>query len=107
MVAPGSGPTTGGTNVTITGTGFQVGSTVTFGGVAGTVTGGSGSTQLSVTTPAHAAGQVDVAVTNPDGQSATAQNGFTYTSGAYARPAHFPYSSPAPLAASGLVLRAS
>ena len=80
-INPFSGPVGGDTNVTITGTGFQVGSTVTFGGAAGTVTGGSGSTQLSVTTPAHAAGQADVVVTNPDGQSATVQNGFTYVSG--------------------------
>lgn len=76
---PNSGPTTGGTSVTIAGTNFQSSATVKFGGVAATnVTVGS-STTISATTPAHAAGAVDVLVTNPDAQSGTLPNGFTYT----------------------------
>jgi biopolymer transport protein ExbB len=36
-------------------------------------------TQIYATTPAHAAGAVDVTVTNPDTQSGTLTNGYTYT----------------------------
>ena len=79
-VNPASGPTTGGTSVTITGTNFVAGATVTFGGTAATsVTFGS-ATSLTCTTPAHTAGAVNVVVTNPDAQIGTLANGFTYTS---------------------------
>ncbi|HEY3842830.1 MAG TPA: IPT/TIG domain-containing protein [Acidimicrobiales bacterium] len=63
-INPAFGPTTGGTSVTITGTGFGTGSTVTFGGLPGTVTTIT-STQIVVTDPAHAAGPVDTIVTTP------------------------------------------
>ncbi len=76
---PGQGPAAGGTVVTIAGTGFVSGATVTFGGTAATaVTVGAGGTSLTATTPAHAAGTVTVVVTNPDGQGSTLTNGFTY-----------------------------
>ena len=77
-IAPSTGSTSGGTNVVITGSGFQNGATVTFGGVAATNVTVS-STQITATTPAHAAGSVNVVVLNPDGQSFTAPNGFTYS----------------------------
>jgi hypothetical protein len=77
-VAPTSGPDTGGTVVTITGTNFVLGATVTFGGTAVTDMIFVSSTQIDVTTPAHAAGAVDVTVTNPDTQSGTLSNGYTY-----------------------------
>lgn len=67
----------------ITGTGFQAGATVTFGGTAATalvVT----PTSITGLTPAHAAGLVDVKVTNPDGGSATLTNGFHYVPPVYA-----------------------
>jgi hypothetical protein len=35
-------------------------------------------TQINAKTPAHAAGSVDVVVTNPDGQGVTLTNGFTF-----------------------------
>jgi hypothetical protein len=79
-VSPISGPVSGGTNVTIAGTGFvtgPAGSQVTVGGAAATVTGRTTLT-LSVTTAAHAAGLAPVVVTNPDGQSATLPGGFTF-----------------------------
>src|SRR5262249_57326019 len=44
-VAPGNGPTAGGTVITITGTNFQAGATVTVGGAAATnvnISGGAG-----------------------------------------------------------------
>jgi len=76
-VLPNSGPVIGGTVVTITGTDFQSGATVTFGQTPAAVV-FSSATQLLATTPAHAQGIVDVIVRNPDTQSATVSGGFTY-----------------------------
>ncbi len=84
-IGPASGPATGGTAVTIAGTAFQSGATVTFGGAVGTVTAVT-STQIVVTAPAHASGSVDVAITNPDGQAGAMPNGFTYIGAPTARP---------------------
>jgi photosystem II stability/assembly factor-like uncharacterized protein len=72
-----SGSTSGGTSVTITGSGFNSSATVTIDGQTATITKRRGSTTIVVQTPAHAAGQVLVAVTNPDSGTA-AYNGFTY-----------------------------
>ena len=81
-VAPTSGPSTGGTAVTITGTSFATGATVTVGGSAATGVTVVNSTTITATTPAHAAGAVSVTVTNTDGQSGTLPSAFTYTGGA-------------------------
>jgi hypothetical protein len=79
-LSPNSGPDSGGTGVTITGTNFLAGATVSFGGTAATgVTVVSG-TSITATTPANAVGVVTVAVTNPDSQSGALANGYTYTS---------------------------
>ena len=79
-IVPNSGPMTGGTDVTITGTNFQNGATVTFGGNPAPPVIFLGSTQLKATTPASTtSGAVDVTVTNPDGaQSMPFRGGFTY-----------------------------
>ncbi len=76
-VSPNSGSTAGGTSVTITGTGFAATPTVSFGGAAATRT-FVNSTTLTATAPVHAAGLVNVVVTNPDAQSGTLTNGFAY-----------------------------
>ncbi len=75
-VSPSTGPTTGGTPITITGVSFTGALSVTIGGntAAFTVTDG---THIAATTPAGAAGPRDVAVTTPAG-SATLTGGFTY-----------------------------
>jgi hypothetical protein len=78
-VAPTSGPTAGGTSITITGTGFVSGATVLLGGTAASNVVVNNSTTIAATTPAHAAGDVNVAVTNPDAQSGSKVNAFTYT----------------------------
>jgi acid phosphatase len=78
-VTPNSGLDTGGTAVTIRGTGFVSGATVSFGGAAATSVNVVGSTTITANTPAHAAGAVNVVVTNPSGQSNTLTNGYTYT----------------------------
>ncbi len=77
-LAPSSGPTAGGTTVTITGSDFQSGASVTIGGSAATSVSVSGSTQIVCTTPAGTAGAASVVVTNPDLQSATLTGGYTY-----------------------------
>ncbi len=78
-VSPASGTTAGGTPVTIKGTGFLAGATVAFGGTAATGVTVASSTSITATPPAHAAGSVNVVVTNTDGQSGPLTNGYTYT----------------------------
>ena len=77
-VDPNSGSTAGGLRVTVRGSGFASGATVTFGGVAGTAVTVVNSTTITVTTPAHAAGIVDVVVTIPGPATATLTGGFFY-----------------------------
>ncbi|HZT70141.1 MAG TPA: IPT/TIG domain-containing protein [Terriglobia bacterium] len=78
-ITPDSGPTTGGTNVIITGSGFDSSASVSFGGVAAVSVTYISSTQLQVVTPAHASGVVSVAVNQKQNQSATLAGGFTYS----------------------------
>jgi predicted outer membrane repeat protein len=77
-IDPASGPSTGGTMVTITGTNFVNEATVHFGTVAAASVSVVSETSITATTPPHEAGQVDVKVTNPDSQYATLTNGFSY-----------------------------
>src|SRR6202035_466621 len=79
-ISPTSGTTSGGTPVTISGTNFASGATVTFGGTAANNVVVVSSTTITATTPAHAAGAVNVVVTNSNGQSGTLTNGYSYTS---------------------------
>ncbi|WP_375498848.1 ice-binding family protein [uncultured Jatrophihabitans sp.] len=73
-IGPASGPSSGGTTVTLHGSGFVAGATtVTVGGVpvpAGDVQVLS-PTRLTFVTPAHAVGAVSVVVTTPRGSSGT------------------------------------
>src|SRR2546427_822204 len=79
VVSPTSGPASGGTAITISGTGFDASATVTVGGTAATGVSVVSATQLSATTPAHAAGAADVVVTVGGQSSATsAADQFTY-----------------------------
>ncbi len=71
-VAPASGPTSGGTSVVITGSGFlglSGVSAVTFGGVNSTNYVVNSPTKITATAPAHTAGVVDVVVTAAGGAS--------------------------------------
>jgi IPT/TIG domain/Chitobiase/beta-hexosaminidase C-terminal domain len=76
-ISPNNGPVAGGTSVTITGTNFAAGATVTFGGTAATNVVVVSGTQITAIAPAHAAGAVTVTVT-ANGQSGSLANGFTY-----------------------------
>jgi len=78
-VAPSSGSSSGGTSVTITGTGFSAGATATFGGTAATGVSVLSPTSLTCSTPARSPGLVDVSVSNADGQTGTKTGAFTYT----------------------------
>ncbi|MDA8295329.1 MAG: IPT/TIG domain-containing protein [Actinomycetota bacterium] len=70
-IAPTSGPTAGGTSVTITGTNLSDATAVDFGTTAGSITADS-ATSITATSPAESAGSVDVTVTTPGGTSASA-----------------------------------
>ena len=80
-ISPATGPAGGGTPVTITGTGFLTGATVTFGGTSATGVTVVSATSITATAPAHAAGTVNIVVTNTDSLNGTLSNGYTYTAG--------------------------
>ncbi len=73
-----SGGVTGGTSVTITGTGFTGATAVNFGGIPASSFTVNSSTSITAITPAHAVGNVDVAVTTSTG-GAMGTNLYTYT----------------------------
>jgi len=78
-VAPAAGPTAGGGDVVITGTGFSnapATGAVKFGNAAASYTINS-DTKITAVAPAHAAGAVDVAVTI-SGNTGTLVNGYTF-----------------------------
>jgi LPXTG-motif cell wall-anchored protein len=76
-VEPGDGPPVGGTQVTVTGSGFTGATSVTFGGTAATDVDVIDDSSVVATSPAHAPGAVDVVVTTPDA-SGTRSGAFTY-----------------------------
>ena len=82
-VTPASGPTTGNTTITVTGTNFRAGlTTVKIGTASATnVVVNATGTSLTAKTPAGTVGAKSVVVTAPGG-TATKTNGFTYTAGA-------------------------
>jgi hypothetical protein len=81
-ISPGAGPTSGGTTVTITGTGFTGATSVTFGGYPGFEMEEQGPTTIVVTSPPYpSAGLHYIEVTTPEGTSGkVAATGFTYQS---------------------------
>lgn len=78
-VTPTSGTTAGGTPVTLTGSGFQAGATVTLGGSAATSVVVVNSSTITAVAPAHATGAVTAVVTNPNSTSASRANAFFYS----------------------------
>jgi hypothetical protein len=78
-ISPISGPATGGTNVNITGTNFTGATAVKFGSTNATNFTVNSATQITATSPAGAAGSVDITVTTAGGTSITnASDQFTY-----------------------------
>jgi hypothetical protein len=83
-VNPNSGPDTGGTGVTITGTNFAPGAVALFGthpgGISGVNCTVANATTIGCSTPAHSPAGVDVTVVNVDGGSGfLTPAAFTYT----------------------------
>lgn len=70
-VSPTGGAAAGGTACTITGTNFTGATAVNFGVTAATAVVVVSPTSITCTSPAHAAGQIDVTVTTPAGVSTT------------------------------------
>ena len=76
-IVPTSGPTAGGTAVTITGTNLIAGATVALGGSAATSVVVVNATTITAVTPSHAAGAVNVVVTTASG-TGTLPGAFAY-----------------------------
>ncbi|MDB4942736.1 MAG: hypothetical protein JWP97_2270 [Labilithrix sp.] len=82
VVQPDSGATSGGTRITLTGSGTAwtaAGTTVAIGGVPCQGVTVAGPTALECTTAAGAPGAKDVTVTTPDGKTLQARDAFTYS----------------------------
>ena len=78
-VSPTSGPTSGGSNLTITGTNLTGATAVSFGSAPATSFAVNSATSITAVAPAQSAGTVDVTVTTPGGTSGTtAADHFTY-----------------------------
>ena len=78
FLEPSKGKTVGGEQVVLTGTGFQDGMTVMFGYQWATDVYALSPKKAMAITPAGFPGPVDVQLFNPDGQTATLENGFLY-----------------------------
>ncbi len=78
-ITPSSGLSTGGTQTVLTGSGFQPGMLVFFGGYSAAAAATQNTGIATATSPAGPSGRVDVAITNPDGQSSVLPLGFSYT----------------------------
>lgn len=76
-ISPQSGVRTGGTAVTINGTGLAGATSVTFDGAPVTIVGTPTATAINLITPSHAEGAVEVVVTTPGG-STNLGGGFLY-----------------------------
>jgi hypothetical protein len=77
-ITPNSGPTAGATPVTITGTHFASGARVTFDRIPATAVTVVDANTITATTPAHAAGRVEVTLDWPHGGRISWTNAFTY-----------------------------
>jgi IPT/TIG domain/Putative Ig domain len=75
--SPNQGPISGGTAVTLSGSALDTVTSITFGGVTGTVQSQTPSQLVAVTPPASATGKVDIRVVGPAGPDSLF-NGFTY-----------------------------
>jgi hypothetical protein len=79
-ISPATGDAKGGVPVTITGTNFAAGATVSFGVATASKIVVTNSTTITAVTPPHVAGSANVVVTNSAGDQGSLPNGFLYTS---------------------------
>ncbi len=78
-VVPSSGPASGGTAVTISGSNFRTGANVQFGGSPAAAVQIANASQILAVVPPETKGSVAVTVKNSDGEAATDANSFTFT----------------------------
>jgi PKD repeat protein len=76
-ITPTSGPISGGTAVTIVGTNFAAGVSVTIDGAAATIV-SVDANQITAVTPTGTAGARDVIITNTNGQTVKGTGAYTY-----------------------------
>src|SRR5690606_37574722 len=81
-VSPASGPIQGGTGITLRGEDLTGATSVLIGGIAATAVTVVGPNEITATTPANAAGSVDVSVTTPGG-TASLQAAYTYVASTF------------------------
>ena len=79
-LTPEKGGTENGTQVTLSGSDFQIGAVVYFGNQLGRITETKDSQTITALAPAQPAGTVDVTVVNPDDRSDKLAQAFTYQS---------------------------
>lgn len=77
-VSPEKGSINGGDEVTVSGTNYSEGIAVKFGDIPAKSVTLVSSSAIKAITPAHAAGKVDIVITNKDGQSVTLPQGYTF-----------------------------
>src|SRR5207253_1232874 len=78
QVSPATGPTDGGTTLTISGSNFRDGAKVYLGGLLATNISVLDSSTIVATTPQNAAGATNVQVINADGTNGLVSRGFNY-----------------------------
>ncbi len=86
-VYPAQGSTAGGTTITLLGTNFISGATVKVNGVSCTGVTFVSANVVTAVTPSASAGTYDVVLKNPDTQTGTLANGYTYGSLVFANTA--------------------
>jgi IPT/TIG domain/PASTA domain len=86
-LSPASGPTAGGTSVTIAGHDFTGATAVSFGGAPAASFTGDSDNQITAVSPPGSPGAVDVSVKNPGQSPTTAADTFTYTAAEPPKPA--------------------
>src|SRR6201993_1636155 len=79
-ISPATGPNSGATAVTITGTNFLTGANVTFGQSTASGIKIVNATTITAVAPPHVAGTVAVTVTNKAGDAGTLPSAYVYTS---------------------------
>jgi hypothetical protein len=77
-VSPDAGPTAGGQTVTLSGSGFQLGVQIYIDGAKCTDVNLTSGASLTCKTPAGATGPANIAISNPDGGNALANDAYTY-----------------------------
>ncbi len=79
-ISPSTGPSSGATAVTITGTNFLTGASVSFGQSTASTIKVVNSTTITAVAPPHVAGAVGITVSNKAGDAGTLPVAYTYTS---------------------------